>query len=79
MNAAARLHGVRYSHLVHGLSVAGIELDRKVLAELAITEPYSFKSVVETVKAVAPDSLRTPDPLPPPEDNYFSFERRELP
>lgn len=53
MNAAARLHGVRYKDLIHSLSVADIELNRKVLADLAITEPYSFKAVVETGRVVS--------------------------
>ena len=63
MNAGARQHGVKYSHFINGLAQANIELDRKILAELAVTEPYSFKAVVETVKASAPAALTTP--LPP--------------
>lgn len=51
INAGSRALGVSYSHLVHCLPLSGIMLDRKLLAELARTEPYSFKAVVETVKA----------------------------
>jgi large subunit ribosomal protein L20 len=42
INAAARLHGLSYSRLVDGLKRAGIELDRKVLADLAVREPQTF-------------------------------------
>jgi large subunit ribosomal protein L20 len=51
INAGSRHLGVSYSRLVHCLPLSGIMLDRKLLAELARTEPYSFKAVVETVKA----------------------------
>lgn len=47
INAAARLNGTTYSVLIHGLSAAGINLDRKVLAELAVSEPNAFASVVK--------------------------------
>jgi large subunit ribosomal protein L20 len=50
INAGSRLLGVPYSRLVHCLPLSGILLDRKILADLARTEPYSFKAVVETVK-----------------------------
>ncbi|MBI2773260.1 MAG: 50S ribosomal protein L20 [Chloroflexi bacterium] len=42
INAAARLHGLSYSRLIHGLKLAGIELDRKQLADLAVTRPDAF-------------------------------------
>ena len=48
INAAARLNGTTYSHLIAGLKTAGVTLDRKVLAELAINEPAAFKAVVDT-------------------------------
>ncbi len=50
INAAARLNGMSYSKFMHGLSVAGIEIDRKVLAELAVNNPDSFASLVESAK-----------------------------
>lgn len=50
INAAARLNGTTYSRLIAGMSTAGITLDRKVLAELAVNEPKAFASVVDTVK-----------------------------
>ena len=51
INAGARQHGLAYSQFMHGLSKAGIALDRKVLADLAAREPEAFGSVVEQAKA----------------------------
>jgi len=50
IGAAARLNGLNYSNFMHGLKLAGIELDRKVLADLAVHQPDSFASVVEQAK-----------------------------
>ncbi len=47
INAAARLHGLNYSRFMGGLKKANIGLDRKILANLAVTEPESFKKLVE--------------------------------
>ncbi len=51
INAGARAHGLTYSQFINGLKLAGIELDRKVVSDLAITEPAAFKSLVETAQA----------------------------
>jgi large subunit ribosomal protein L20 len=51
INAGARLYGLTYSQLMNGLKRAGIELDRKVLADLAAREPEAFKSVVAQAQA----------------------------
>ncbi len=51
INAGARLNGLTYSTFMNGLSKAGIELDRKVLADLAVREPESFKSLVDQAQA----------------------------
>ena len=51
INAAAREHGISYSRFINGLHRASIELDRKVLAELAVNDKPAFKAVVERVKA----------------------------
>ena len=51
INAAARLNGLTYSRLIHGLRVAGIELDRKALADLAVTRPDAFAKIAEQAKA----------------------------
>ena len=50
INAAARLEGLSYSQLMGGLRKAGIEINRKVLADLAVNNPQAFKAVVEKAK-----------------------------
>ncbi len=50
INAAARQEGMTYSTLMHGISKAGIELNRKVLADLAMNHPEAFKAVVAKAK-----------------------------
>ncbi|MBF0284796.1 MAG: 50S ribosomal protein L20 [Magnetococcales bacterium] len=54
INAGARLHGLSYSQLMHGLTLAGVELDRKVLSDLAITQPEDFAKLAEQAKAALP-------------------------
>jgi len=51
IGAATREQGVSYSQFMHGLKLAGIELDRKVLADLAMNEPAAFTHLVEQAKA----------------------------
>jgi len=51
INAAARLNGMSYSKLMHGLDVAGVDVDRKILAELAVSDPGAFSTLVDTAKA----------------------------
>ena len=53
VNAAVRELGLTYSQFIAGLAKAGIEIDRKVLSDLAIREPEAFKALVEKVKAAA--------------------------
>jgi len=53
INAAARLAGMTYSSLMAGLRKAGIELDRKVLAEMAVNDPMAFNKIVESARAQA--------------------------
>ncbi len=50
INAAVRQEGLNYSQFMHGVKQAGIEVDRKILAELAVSEPAAFKSLVDDVK-----------------------------
>ena len=50
INAAARLEGMSYSVLMGALNTAGIEINRKVLADLAVNNPEAFKAIVEKVK-----------------------------
>lgn len=50
INAAARQNGMSYSTFINGLAKAGVELDRKVLAEMAVNDPKAFAAVVEIAK-----------------------------
>jgi large subunit ribosomal protein L20 len=51
INAAARRHGMNYSQLIHHLDLAGIDLNRKVLADLAVRDEEAFAEVIETARA----------------------------
>ncbi len=51
INAAARLHGLTYSKLIGGLNAAGVTLDRKVLADIAVRDEAAFKAIAEQAKA----------------------------
>ena len=51
INAGAREHGLTYSQFMHGVKLAGLELDRKVLSDLAIREPEAFQAIVATAQA----------------------------
>ena len=53
INAAVREHGLTYGRFISGLGKAGVEIDRKVLAELAVSEPASFKMLVEKAAGAA--------------------------
>ena len=61
INAAAREHGLTYARLVDGLTKAGIEVDRKVLSDLAINQPKAFAAVVAEAKK-ALDYLKNTTP-----------------
>lgn len=50
INAASRIHGLTYASLVHGLKLAQVGLDRKILADLAVNDPESFGAVCETAR-----------------------------
>ena len=50
ISAACKMNGMNYSTFMHGLKVAGIEINRKMLSEMAINDPKSFAALVETVK-----------------------------
>jgi large subunit ribosomal protein L20 len=58
INAAAREHGLTYSQLIRGLKTAGVELDRKMLADLAATQTAAFAKVVAQAKAALPTEAR---------------------
>lgn len=51
INAAARAHGLTYSRFMEGVKAAGIELDRKVLADLAVTDEAAFRAIFDKAKA----------------------------
>jgi large subunit ribosomal protein L20 len=53
IGAAARQNGMSYSTFIHGLKGAGIELDRKVLADLAVRDPGAFRGLVEQVRTTS--------------------------
>ena len=51
INAAARLHGLSYGRFIHGLKLAGVDLDRKALADLAVTRPDAFEKLAQQATA----------------------------
>ena len=51
INAGARVHGLTYSQFMHGIKLAGLELDRKVLSDLAVREPEAFEAIAATVRS----------------------------
>ena len=54
INAAARAEGMTYNRFISGLKTAGVDVDRKILADLAVTDPKAFGALVELAKAAAP-------------------------
>ena len=54
INAAARLHGLSYSRLIHGLTQAGVQVDRKLLADLAVRDAAAFAVLAEKAKSATP-------------------------
>jgi large subunit ribosomal protein L20 len=60
INAATRAQGLTYNRFIQGLKVAGVEVDRKILADLAVTDPAAFRVLVETAKAALPADVNAP-------------------
>src|ERR1700709_172259 len=54
INAAARLNGMTYNRFIQGLKASGVEVDRKILSELAISDPAAFTALVEVARANVP-------------------------
>ena len=54
INAAARANGITYNRFIQGLNLAGVQVDRRILADLAVTEPATFAAIVATAKAALP-------------------------
>jgi large subunit ribosomal protein L20 len=62
INAAARANGITYNRFIQGLKAAGVEVDRKILADLAVTDAPAFAALVETAKANLPEDVNAPRP-----------------
>jgi large subunit ribosomal protein L20 len=60
INAAARINGLTYNRFIQGLALAGVEVDRRILAELAVNEPKTFASLVSTAKKALPADTSAP-------------------
>lgn len=60
INAAARANGLTYNRFIQGLNLAGIAVDRRMLAELAVNEPATFAAIVETAKKALPADTSAP-------------------
>ena len=60
INAGARANGLTYNRFMQGLGLAGIELDRRMLAELAVNDAAVFAKLVETAKAALPSDVNAP-------------------
>ena len=56
INAAVRMEGLTYGQFMHGLKLAGVELDRKVLADIAMHEGATFSTIIAQVKAALPET-----------------------
>ena len=60
INAAARANGVTYNRFIQGIKAAGVEVDRKILADLAVNEAPAFAALVELAKANLPEDVNAP-------------------
>ena len=60
INAASRANGLTYNRFIQGLGLAGIEVDRRILADLAVTEPATFAALVKSAKAALPENTSAP-------------------
>jgi large subunit ribosomal protein L20 len=57
INAAARANGMTYNRFVQGLKAAGVEVDRRVLADLAVSDAVAFAALVEVARAALPETV----------------------
>ena len=60
INAAARAQGITYNRFIQGLALAGVGVDRRMLAELAVNEPSAFTALVEVAKQALPEDVNAP-------------------
>jgi large subunit ribosomal protein L20 len=63
INAATRAQGLTYNRFIQGLKIAGVEVDRKIMADLAVNDPTAFTVLVETAKAALPADVNAPRAL----------------
>ena len=60
INAGARANGMTYNRFIQGLSLAGVEVDRKILADLAVNDAPAFAALVQTAKDALPEDVNAP-------------------
>ena len=60
INAAARAEGLTYNRFIQGLKAAEVEVDRKILADLAVNDPAAFSALVQTAKDALPEDVNAP-------------------
>jgi large subunit ribosomal protein L20 len=60
INAAARENGMTYNRFIQGMNLAGIEVDRRMLADMAVNDPAAFKQIVEMAKKALPADVNAP-------------------
>jgi large subunit ribosomal protein L20 len=60
INAAARAHGLTYNRFIQGLNLADIEVDRKILADLAVNDPAAFELLVHAARQALPEDVNVP-------------------
>ncbi len=60
INAAARAQGMTYNRFIQGIKAAGVEVDRKILADMAVNDPTAFTAMVELAKANLPEDVNAP-------------------
>jgi large subunit ribosomal protein L20 len=60
INAASRANGMTYNRFIQGLKIAGVEVDRKILADLAVNDAPAFTVLVETARAALPEDVNAP-------------------
>ncbi len=64
INAATRAQGMTYNRFIQGIKAAGVEVDRKILADMAVNDPTAFTAMVELAKANLPEDVNAPAQAP---------------
>jgi large subunit ribosomal protein L20 len=64
INAACRAQGMTYNRFIQGIKAAGVEVDRKILADMAVNDPTAFTAMVELAKANLPEDVNAPAQAP---------------